>query len=89
MSSLSKPSILVYNVTSGTTLFQTNTNTQRPMASLVKLMTAMVALDQISDLAITLPLSECTHLEEMGIEPVYVDPLTGTQHKKIRNTIIR
>jgi len=40
-----KPSIWVYNQTQDTIVFNQNANTVRPIASITKLMTAMVALD--------------------------------------------
>jgi len=40
-----KPSIWVYNQTQDTIVFNQNANTVRPVASITKLMTAMVALD--------------------------------------------
>ena len=45
-----KPSIWVYNQTQDTIVFNQNANTVRPIASITKLMTAMVALDHDSTL---------------------------------------
>lgn len=52
-SAWSKPlpqSVLLYNDTTGHHLIETNPNTVRPIASLTKIMTAMVALDHDQDL---------------------------------------
>lgn len=46
-----KPSIWVYNQTQDTIVFNQNVNTVRPIASITKLMTAMVALDHDPALA--------------------------------------
>ena len=45
---IAPPSILVYNTTTGHTVYSENQDTVRPMASITKLMTAMVALDYYS-----------------------------------------
>jgi D-alanyl-D-alanine endopeptidase (penicillin-binding protein 7) len=42
---ISKPSVLVYNATDNKILLKTNASVQRPIASITKLMTAMVFLD--------------------------------------------
>ena len=42
------PSILVYNVSTSQTVVSSNTDVVRPMASITKLMTAMIALDKYS-----------------------------------------
>ena len=52
-SAWSKPlpqSVLLYNETTGHHLIETNPNTVRPIASITKIMTAMVALDYDLDL---------------------------------------
>jgi serine-type D-Ala-D-Ala endopeptidase (penicillin-binding protein 7) len=54
---LPKPSILLYNITKDTIIFNTNANLQRPLSSLTKLMTAVVAMDFSNDVDTVLPLS--------------------------------
>lgn len=41
-----EPSVLLYNITDGKSTVSENTDVQRPLASLTKIMTAMVVLDQ-------------------------------------------
>ena len=52
-----QPTILVYNVNTKETVLSENADTVRPMASITKLMTAMIALDHYS-LADKLPVSK-------------------------------
>lgn len=54
---LPKPSVLLYNITDNNVIFTTNATAQRPLASLTKLMTAVVELDSASNLSDVLPLS--------------------------------
>jgi len=56
-----EPSVWLYNVTDNTSVISTNTDEQRPLASLTKLMTAMVTLDQQPDLNEELTLTTRTH----------------------------
>jgi D-alanyl-D-alanine endopeptidase (penicillin-binding protein 7) len=51
------PSVLVYNNTTGTTIIAQGADTVRPVASITKLMTAMVTLDYDKDLSKLLMLS--------------------------------
>jgi D-alanyl-D-alanine endopeptidase (penicillin-binding protein 7) len=51
-----KPSVLVYNATDDKILLKTNMDVQRPIASITKLMTAMVFLDTNPDLSEEIPL---------------------------------
>lgn len=44
------PSVLLYNITDDRAVLMRNQDQQRPLASITKLMTAMVALDQDADL---------------------------------------
>jgi len=48
--SISKPSVLVYNATDNKILLKTNSDIQRSIASITKLVTAMVVLDDQQDL---------------------------------------
>lgn len=52
-----EPSVLVYNTTRNRVEYSYNSETVRPIASVTKLMTAMVALDYDKDLSRTLKLS--------------------------------
>jgi serine-type D-Ala-D-Ala endopeptidase (penicillin-binding protein 7) len=52
-----EPSVYVYNETSDHVEYQRNSTEYRPMASITKLMTAMVALDHSKDLFRQLPLN--------------------------------
>lgn len=51
-----EPSVSLYNITDNITVVSENTDVQRPLASLTKLMTAMVTLDQWQTLNETLVL---------------------------------
>jgi D-alanyl-D-alanine endopeptidase (penicillin-binding protein 7) len=55
---ISKPSVLVYNATDDKILLKTNSDVVRPIASITKLMTAMVFLDANSNLDETLNLEK-------------------------------
>jgi D-alanyl-D-alanine endopeptidase (penicillin-binding protein 7) len=55
---ISKPSVLVYNATDNKVLLKTNASVQRPIASMTKLMTAMVFLDTNPNLDEELPLEK-------------------------------
>jgi D-alanyl-D-alanine carboxypeptidase len=50
-----KPSILVYNATDNKVLLKTNSEIQRPIASITKLITAMVIVDDQQDLDTPVP----------------------------------
>lgn len=52
-----EPSIIVYNISQNRVEYSRNTQVQRPIASVTKIMTAMVALDYDKDLSRTLKLS--------------------------------
>jgi D-alanyl-D-alanine carboxypeptidase len=52
-----EPSLLLHNTNTGHTLISQNAQEQRPLASITKLMTAMVALDHSKDLFRQLPLN--------------------------------
>lgn len=51
------PSVYVYNITQDKVIYQSNSTEFRPIASVTKLMTAMVALDYSKDLFRQLPLN--------------------------------
>ena len=50
-----KPSILVYNASTDKVLLKTNSEIQRPIASITKLVTAMIAIDDQQDLDVPVP----------------------------------
>ncbi|OUL89171.1 D-alanyl-D-alanine carboxypeptidase family protein, partial [Paraburkholderia hospita] len=55
---LYSPSVLVYDVTRGEVLLEKNADDLRPIASLTKLMTAMVVLDKAQEMGDTLTIDE-------------------------------
>lgn len=56
--SLYSPSVIVYDVTRGEVLLEKNADDLRPIASLTKLMTAMVVLDKAQEMGDTLTIDE-------------------------------
>ena len=56
-----EPSVLLYNITKGQVEYNKNVDEVRAIASVTKLMTAMVTLDHDKDLAKRLPLSRRVH----------------------------
>jgi len=66
-----KPSILVYNVTDKRVLLKTNADIQRPIASITKLVTAMVILDDCQDLNERLILVDREHRPLLNYDPEY------------------
>lgn len=53
-----EPSVIVYNISQDRIEYARNTRVQRPIASVTKIMTAMITLDHDKDLARLLPLSK-------------------------------
>ena len=55
------PSVYLYNLSTGQTIVAENTYEVRPIASVTKLMTAMVAIDHSNDLTKQLKISNMAH----------------------------